>query len=206
MIRTARYIFLCALAAGIPLQASFLYSNCSTNCTGFDSGAALQWSGDTEVWAMQFTLASSGFLSDVQLALADGGSTSDNYAIKIAADASGNPGTVLDSMPLTGVPNAPGSVEANSVSNPFLTAGTTYWFEVTALSPGASTSWYVADQPVSGGAETLSSDGGSTWNAPNFTSTQSAFELDGGVPEPAAWTFTIGGLLALAAWRRRRAS
>ncbi len=195
-----------ATAACLPLHASFLYNNCGTNCANFDSAVALQWSGDLEVWAMQFTLTSSGFLTDVQIPLQDSGSTSDNYAIKIAADSAGSPGTVLDSMPLTGVPNTPTVEVVNSVSQPFLTAGTTYWIEVGALSPGATTSWFVADQPVSGGNETLSSDGGSHWNSPNFTSTQSAFELDGGIPEPATFAIAGAGLLALAALRRRRAN
>jgi hypothetical protein len=114
--------------------------------------------------------------------------------VTIRSDASGVPGTVLESFSFVNdlTTSANTLLSANSILNPTLSAGTSYWFVV---QPGASDTqidWYFngTDTP---GTQAVTYDGGSNWSFPysneNPPFPVGAFQVDGtpaiSTPEPS---------------------
>jgi len=140
---------LLCLLPGHLSATSFIYNNYGEpgNTTGggfwIDSGNYL---GTT------FTATSSGDLSSVLLDLESlGGSTSQTMGLY--SDASGEPGTLLESWTVTVPANSYPTVSPlilTSVLNPALTSGTEYWFVV---DDGAQQDFWLANnQSVDGGS------------------------------------------------------
>jgi hypothetical protein len=127
-----------------------------------------------------------------------------------AADATGRPGTPLETITINGLTTSPEVYTGNSVLNPILTGGN-YWLEA-AISSGdfGDAGWNFANAandlgPTSGMSGPFGPGG---WSFPG-SAVQAAFEIDGvavPVPEPSAlgWMGCVLGICAL--WRRTRSS
>jgi hypothetical protein len=126
--------------------------------------------------------------------------------VNLTPDVSGQPGaTPLESFSVSGLPTFPnGNVfQLNSVTNPVLTAGDTYWI---TFFPGASNSivsWFINSTGALGIG--VSVDGGSTWDF--GASTAPAMEVLGNqvsTPEPSSLAMLAGlGACIIGRLRRR---
>jgi len=135
--------------------------------------------------AVAFTPAVSANLSRVDLGMqyvyvAAKSTGAPNLNVTIASDDSGSPGAAVETIAVTGalsgIPNAVGIVSANSVSQPFLTAGTRYWLIVAPPDLRDTTfDWYLNSQ----GVELPSTDGSTgTFEAP-YPNTAPVFAVFG---------------------------
>ena len=195
------------LALALPLAATpIFYSTNGTAAPTFTSG--LSWDAssviagtDTSV-AMQFVAGLNGTVASIVAPLS--GNVSD-VTFVLRMDASGMTGAIIDTFTFTGVTSSIQLLTASSTTNAALVAGTSYWLEMVAPTPAATTrssSWYFSSPPVSGMVEVDNP-------APAVTSnTIAAFAVLGAdVPEPATVTLMAlaGGLLLLRLRKRRPA-
>jgi PEP-CTERM motif len=105
------------------------------------------------------------------------------------------------------------NVEFDPVGTLNLTAGTNYWFVLSATSPSdgsGSVSWNWTNSTVTSGPGSLpafnnSNDGGTTWNGP-FTGSPYLIAVNGqAVPEPASWVLLgVGAAAGIGFTRRAR--
>jgi hypothetical protein len=148
-----------------------------------------------------FRAAASGSLTDVLVPIAN--EPSGVLTFDLYADASGQPGTLLEDWANVSVPTSiTGLLTINSVAHPFLTAGNLYWFTTTtnATTSGFGLQWAANNQGVSGGL--WGSSPGFPW-ARSFSVDfpMPALQLDS-VPEPSTWLLFTCALSAVL-WRRR---
>jgi len=149
-------------------------------------------------------------LTSIDLAVSVTSGT-DSFIVEIADNNPGmiggqpsHPGTVLESFTLSNIPST-GTVETlTSILHPTLSNGAFYWI---AVFPGGATTlghWF--DTPTSAVGADFSNDGGTTWGSD--IGPKSAFDVIGdpvvAVPEPSSGLLLVGGLAALAAFRRSK--
>ena len=180
----------------LPLAATpIFYSTNGTPAPTFTSG--LSWDAssviagtDTSV-AMQFVAGLNGTVASIVAPLS--GNVSD-VTFVLRMDASGMAGAIIDTFTFTGVTSSIQLLSASSTTNAALVAGTSYWLEMVAPAPAATTqssSWYFSSPPVTGMVEVDNPAPAVTGN------TIAAFAVLGAdVPEPATISLmaVAGGL------------
>jgi hypothetical protein len=179
-------------AFGIPI-----YSTNGTATPTFTSG--LSWIASSSPGGalvsveMQFIPATSGTVDSIVAALS--GSLADaTFAIR--TDVMGFAAVPIDTFTFHGLTGTPQLLTALSTNHALLTAGTAYWLEVMAPTPGIqsqSINWYYASPMVSGTVEVEN-----PIPAVLMSQSISAFAVIGAdVPEPS--TFPVIGLAFLLA-------
>jgi hypothetical protein len=159
--------------------------------------------------AEPFTPASTVTFDAVLLPLSNFAGTN-SVIVSLRPDVGGQPGTTpIESFPLTGISTSPTSTvyQLNSIADPVLNAGTTYWIALFAGGNNTEAAWMFN----STGADQFSSshDGGNTWFN-GFPNTAPAMEVLGNAvatPEPSALAMLAGlGAVActIGATRMRR--
>lgn len=200
-----------AFARTEPLEAAVIYSNLGPN----DSFSTTP--GTYPVW----NLTSGGFIEraaaftvpgsqNVQFGSADLGfhlqTGTNSAAVKLAADASGVPGAIIESININlPAPSAnPTIVTAVSNTNPTLIAGTTYWIIASVNFPGTMATWGPNTTNTGGGNATRTNFQNGQWFAqPPFGQGSMrirSFEI----PEPAACALLAIGLATLLGIRSSR--
>jgi hypothetical protein len=121
------------------------------------------------------------------------------------------PGTVLQTIRLTGIPDIgyPSSgalVTAKAVAPLTLKAGTTYWLGATVLAPDSYFAWFVNN---TGDHLFAIRQNGGAWNPPSYPlAAAGAFQIDGTpvspVPEPSGLLLIGTGLLGVVGAVRRK--
>jgi len=163
--------------------------------------------GQSEL-AESFTPTSTVTLDAVLLPL-ERISGTNSLIVSLRPDASGQPGTTsLESFTLTTLPTLPTSsvFQLNSLANPVLDAGVTYWI---TLFPGAANT-EVGWMFNSTGADhySSSSNGGATWQANLFNPAPAMEILGDPVPTPEPSTISmlagLGACTVVWSWKRRR--
>jgi hypothetical protein len=161
--------------------------------------------GADDAVALSFTPSNTLTFDAVLMPLAyDSGANS--AIVNLTPDVGGQPGpTPLETFSPSGLPTFPSGtvVQMNSVNDPVLIGGDTYWI---TFFPGASNSvmsWFFNSTGVIGFDGSL--DGGSTWNF-DAINTAPAMEVLGNqvsTPEPSSLAM-LAGLGACIIGRRRR--
>jgi hypothetical protein len=219
-MRTISLLAVLSIFAALPARSKadpiVIYNNFGPGQTyGPDAWAAVGptnpvFPGVQSEVALSFTPTTTSTFDAVLLPLAYNFGTN-SVNVSLTADASGHPGTTLESFSLTGLPTFPtGAVyQLNSVTDPLLTAGDTYWI---TFSPGASdtlASWFQNSTGVIGFSG--SSDGGNTWNV--SANPAPTMEVEGQLlvtPEPSSLVMLAVGMCTMGwsgwTWRRRQSA
>lgn len=132
-----------------------------------------------------FTLPSnnSWTVDTVELRVARVGTVTDNLRVRLYSDSSGTPGTLLETVDVTGSTIAEDSdwVEVNFSNTTQLNYGTTYGIEVSRTGSNDPDNYYVIDVDTDAGySGTLRVHDGSTWQTP-ATDMDLQFRVLGGV-------------------------
>lgn len=173
-----------------------------------------------DAWAtgFMFTVGAQNYLLD-SISLPAWNDHSEIY-VQVRADATGQPGTVLETLPLSGQPFENSLFTGSSSTRPLLTAGSSYW--LVAFAPeNADVLWYAesSDQvnEYQLGTVDFELEGiGSAQGIPFMTMYEGefsggvknpgAFRIEGtpvSTPEPASMLLLGFGLVGLAVLRKR---
>jgi hypothetical protein len=196
-----RLIVLAAFAVPVQLFAGLvIYSN---EGPGFPADSPEGLSPFAGIDGVSFVATNSGTLTQVQVGI-QAEISNFNMPASLYTDSGGEPGTLLEGFM---VPITTGfqTATVNSVVNPLLTAGQTYWFVI--QNPADSDiNWITSDEGVLGGLPT-----GPTLTTldPEPTTLQASIALTGnatgsGVPEPSAAVMAVIGAVALAVVKLNR--
>lgn len=170
------------------------------------------FSGGTDVYLMQFTTTGGpADLSSITVALGEIGALGDSVNVSLLSDSGGSPGSVLETSQAAVTSDffAGGSLVTATSASPslLLQSGTTYWVEVSAVTPANSFGWFFNSTGASGTVGS-SLDGGMTFGF--NPGTLGAFSVNGtpqvAAPEPNyLYQLCMLGFAAVA-WRRFRAA
>ena len=146
-----------------------------------------------------FVAGSTGNLGSIVAPLAGGVSAASIFHFGLYADASGQPGTLLEDWNTT-LPASEALVTLTSFLHPILSSGSSYWFVLAALQDSAV--WYMNGTSELGGL----------WDGVALVPLNQDFpanltpglQVNSSVPEPAAWILATGGLIAAILLRRRQ--
>jgi hypothetical protein len=200
---------LAGLTVGVGLicgtaSADVLFSNLDSNDSSTGSStivnASYTLAGDFTVSGGDF------FLTSIEVVVANFHNPPNTVDASIRADNAGTPGTTLESFSFTGDldfadSNSPKTIKFNSVLNPPLVDGATYWIALTSGNPDKSILW---KNNSIGDNRNAQRDFGNdnTWEPAEFS--EPAFRVRGAVPEPAV--LALVWLFPLLAGRRRTLS
>jgi len=209
-----------ALLIGAPAvsRASIVFSNFAAS-DGYNTTQGNEIGndgvGDNLAQADTFTAGSNFTFTGLTIALSclSNGSCPDSFSVDLVADSGGLPNTssVLESFSVAGtslqVLGGSGVVTLNSVLNPMLTAGTSYWIAVLS-DLNDHIAWNLNTTSDASAEATAFAGGlpGDTWFA--LGATPGAYEVDGtvgsGTPEPGTLSMMLGGGLLLGLIRKIR--
>jgi hypothetical protein len=203
--RTGVVAFFLLAFASIPSSGASLFTN-------FGAGDSYNTTSSWNIYnnlsvAGSFTVSETTTLSNVRLPLRTTGSPDFNLIVSIVGPGALPTDTILETWTLTSADllNAPGGrIETlTSVLSPTLIQGQTYWLAVESDTTEAASAyrWYFNSTGQIGLAYRAGTGG--TWS--DFpTTTTPVFEVNGSnVPEPSAALLLLGGLSAIAFYRRR---
>lgn len=193
-------------------QGAVLYSNLGPGDSYFTSaGTYPVWnlsSGGFIHRAASFTVPGSG---TVQFGSAELGfhlqNGSNSANVRLAADASGLPGSTIESINITlPAPSAtPGLVTATSATNPTLTAGSTYWIIASVNFAQTMATWGPNSTGAMGGNATRTNFMNGQWISQGPSGVPS-LRVNSLVPEPSTALCAMLGLALMAGVRRRRSA
>jgi hypothetical protein len=143
-----------ALPAGVSLTTANGW--CITGASTPDCGATV-----TRYIAAPFTPSSSFTVSGLSLLLGYVGGTN-GVVINLMSNSAGVPGTVLESWSASNLASGPNTISVSSKLNPTLSAGQTYWVEVTPAAADTTAFWYTNNLSLGGGVTDIS---GAGWTA-----------------------------------------
>jgi hypothetical protein len=183
--------------------AGLTYDTSNANIIGND------FAGDNAGTAIQFTVSSSGALSSLDLGLScfGPGFCPDAYTVALRSDASGAPGTVIESFTgqgsdLGNLGDSNPAIVFTSVLDPMLNVSTDYW--VTVTTDTNDTMGWNFNSIGNTNTTAQSNDGGATYFAPS-EQTPGALQVNGAspvvsgvTPEPSSFALLTTGLFALA--------
>jgi hypothetical protein len=158
--------------------------------------------------AMGFMPGVTASLSQIDFAISYISGTTNSVTLSLSQNATGEPGTVIQSWTVTGLPNADGSF-TNSFdtvlgSGETLTAGQLYWLVASAPSDTVDGWNYTTSADI--GPLAWNYEDGLGWDPP-ITETQGAFDVLGApstVPEPGSLLLFGTGLLGIVGAARRK--
>jgi hypothetical protein len=190
-----------------------IYDNFGTN-QSFNQLQAWSVNGPStigpEAVALSFTPSTALTFDAVLLPLASFAGTN-SVIVSLAPDVNGHPGAApLETFPLAGLPNpsAPTVFQLNSVLDPVLTGGNTYWITVFPGASDTQVGWFENSTGALGFQRSV--DGGNTWDS-FLGSPSPAMEVLGNqvvTPEPSSLTLLAGlGASTIGwSWRRRKSA
>ena len=155
--------------------------------------------------AESFTTGNSGALGNVELMLENLSTAyTGNIQVSLLSNNANGPGTSMISLGTladTAISTAgPALYTFAPIAATLLAANTTYWIELSATGPNAVDWFYSYDQTAKGVANEYAY---ASEYGVSPTSTYGAYMMEVGVPEPLTITLLVGGLVGLAAMRRR---
>ena len=204
--------------AAFPARADVVFTNLGSNNTYITNtfnvvrGATADPPFGSADQANAFTVGSTDYVfSSAQVALdfCGGGALlgckgTDQIDILLLSDASGLPGSVLETIPLSGIadigyPASGALVTANATAPVTLKANTAYWLGATVLAADSYFGWFVNN---TGDHSFATRVNGGPWNPPNQPATlAAAFQINGTpVPEPGGFCVVTIPLLMWGAY------
>lgn len=204
---------ICSLSVSAAISASTIYSNLGPGDSVKNTVHDVISQVATLEHAARFTVSGSTdyFLDSIDLPIHD--ALLENEGIEtfldvhLRADASGEPGAILETITVDVLAEPPASTLQTDYfsSNTILIAGGTYWISLVAINPGRA-GWFTNNQLIGGYAVR---DPDEAWLVIDNGSTtpQGAFRLSGtAVPEPSTAALLAIGLSVLAVHRARAVS
>lgn len=206
----AMLVFFCSSSSAATLYTTFVSGN------QFDSGRDYQSDVEQET-AASFLVSVSSTLDQIRLGVSWSGGPN-SFTIYLVPDVAGLPGDISSALEtwnttasVNTFPSSPGIVTLNSVLNPVLVAGMSYWI---ILNSGPDETdddltqshgnWYYSINLAGGTARRVrasASDPWGSWSSVNFGTP--AFSVDGtAIPEPSTIGMGLLGAVALVVRRK----
>ncbi len=204
------------LCCGQPSFGGTLYSNLGSGSNVYDpnnnygvGGAYSPLFGGYNAWAFSFTPDTSGPVAQIDIPLWQYGGP-DSVVLELLGDASGAPGTVLESWTVPVLPQVGMGITCCTLETVLgsgtssLTAGTQYWI---AVLPGTDSTWVAWPRNSTSALGTAYSDYGSGYLNDGSGWPLGAFEIrdTAATPEPASFALVAGALVIIARARWRHA-
>jgi hypothetical protein len=197
-----RFVFLAAtLALAVsPLNAGPILFDSFTGSGTYYGGRGVcepaSGCGGYQAVAVSFTPSITDDLASLELALEVGEGVDGNITVDLVNSSSGAPGsTVLESFTYDVTNTTPMVVMFNSILNPSLSSGTTYWVEVFPNDSNTGVGWEFDNEDTLG-PDVMSTTGGS-WTV-DSGQYEPSLEVTGvATPEPSTVLLAGLGLLSL---------
>ena len=127
-----------------------------------------------------------------------------DFTVLLREDDGGQPGAVLESWTFTGLVPSETNVQFDSVAQPFLTEGSTYWLNMKIEAGTGAGLWIAAEPRTTDVLAALTGGLNPVWVTPAVFPYLTGF-ASVVVPEPAHVCLLLAGAAVLAPFRRRRA-
>lgn len=193
MTSTRSLLLLAGLGLGSLLRGATIYSNFGPGQT-YNTGVSelvgtITGLASQESEAGSFTPATTSILTAIDFAAVY---SSGPNQLNVYLTSGALPGAPIESFTFSNIPGGPTVLTATSVTQPVLSAGTTYWVVLVANDPvNSEFGWSFSITGAKGGATRL---GAGSWVINNIQN-QPAFDVQGNaIPEPAT-PFLVGASL-----------
>ena len=201
MRKIISFIGLALVSTALHADAIYTTFGATNSFSSFAYGAHLHAES-----AFEFVAGTTNQVSSIDAVLFTYQGVGSVAKIVLANDASGLPGTAIETFNFSGLTDSPTLVSSVSTLHPLLTSGTGYWLELYTVDASINVLWSFSDQPLTAaGAASSSTDFDVTptvWTV-NRPGAPPAFDVQG-VPEPSTLLMTIAPLaLGLLVARRK---